>query len=212
MALFGSLSTAAPDADLPKPTIDLPTPKDAGDQTMVVAGGCFWCTEGAIEQLVGVKDVTSGYAGGPKELANYEAVCSGRSGHAEAIRITYDPSKISYGTLLQVFFTAHDPTTKDRQGNDAGPQYRSAIFYKNDEEKKVAESYIKQLNDAKTFGKPVVTTLEPLKPDGFYVAEKYHQDYATLNPEKPYICAVADPKIKKVQKHFPDLIKKAEKK
>jgi peptide-methionine (S)-S-oxide reductase len=214
MSLFGSTghTAAAAEADLPKPNIDLPTPTSGGDQTVVFAGGCFWCTEGAIEQVVGVKDVISGYAGGTKETANYEAVCSGRTGHAEAIRITYDPAKISYGTLLQIFFTAHDPTTKDRQGNDRGPQYRSAIFFQSEDEKKVAEAYIKQLNDAKVFGNPVVTTLEPLKADGFYVAEKYHQDYASLNPTQPYICNVADPKIQKVKKHFPNLIKKDEKK
>src|SRR5690349_17409465 len=135
---------------LPKPTIDLPKSDKVGQTRIVVlAGGCFWCTEGAFAQFKGVSDVTSGYAGDTKDKASYQRVCDGDTNHAEAIKITYDPSVISYGQLLQIFFLAHDPTTKDRQGNDVGHQYRSAIFYANDDEKKVAETYIKQLNDAK---------------------------------------------------------------
>lgn len=208
MALFSALSCNAAEQALPKPAKDIPASGEPGNRAIYLAGGCFWCTEGAIEQIIGVKSVVSGYAGGTKESANYKEVCTGRTGHAEAIRITYDPAKISYGTLLQIFFVAHDPTTKDRQGNDVGPQYRSAIFYQNEEEKAVAAAYIKQLDEAKVFGRPIVTTLEPLKPDGFYEAEKYHQDYVENNPTQGYVCAVAVPKMDKVKKAFPELIKK----
>jgi peptide-methionine (S)-S-oxide reductase len=197
-------------ADLPKPATDLPKPKDNAEQTLIVGGGCFWCTEAAIEILQGVKDVVSGYSGGTKETANYKAVCTGTTGHAEVIRITYDPAKISYGELMRVFFTAHDPTTKDQQGADRGTQYRSAIFYQSEDERKVAEAYIKQLNDANYFGKPVVTTLE--KFEAFYPAEDYHQNYARANPEQGYIQHVALPKVKKVLDHFKDQVKKDERK
>src|SRR3954454_1528440 len=136
---------------LPKPATDLPAAKAGETRTVVLAGGCFWCTEGAFAQFRGVKTVVSGYAGDTKETANYRTVCGGETNHAEAIRITYDPNVITYGQLLQIFFLAHDPTTKDRQGNDVGRQYRSAIFFANDDEKKVAQAYIKQLDDAKVF-------------------------------------------------------------
>jgi peptide-methionine (S)-S-oxide reductase len=198
---------------LPAPEVNLESEKSAkeGDtRTAVFANGCFWCTEAVFEQLEGVNDVVSGYAGGTKETANYEAVCSGRTGHAEAVRVTYEPAKISYGQLLRVFFATHDPTTKDRQGPDTGPQYRSAIFYANDEEKKVAEAYLKQLTAAKAFDRPIVTTLEPLKPDGFYEAEIYHQNYAVCNPNNPYIRAQATPKVRKVRESFKDQVKPAE--
>ena len=191
--------------DLPKPQVDLP-PAQSGDiRTAVFAGGCFWCTEAVFEQLNGVIDVTSGYAGGSKDTATYEQVGSGRTGHAESIRITYDPAKITYGELLRVFFTAHDPTTKDRQGPDEGTQYRSAIFYDSDEQKRVAEAYIKQLNDAKAFSDPIVTTVEPL--NGFFPAEKYHQDFAAEHPDHPYILRFAVPKVQKVKSHFKDDLK-----
>ena len=195
---------------LPAPELNLESEKDAkaGEtRTAVLANGCFWCTEAVFEQLEGVTDVVSGYAGGTKETANYEAVCSGRTGHAEAVRVTYEPAKISYGQLLRVFFATHDPTTKNRQGPDVGPQYRSAIFYANEEEKKVAEGYLKQLTSAKAFDRPIVTTLEPLKPDGFYEAELYHQNYAVCNPANPYIRAQAVPKVKKVREAFKDQVK-----
>jgi peptide-methionine (S)-S-oxide reductase len=162
------------------------------------------------EQLEGVGDVISGYAGGTKETANYEAVCSGTTAHAEAVRVTYEPAKISYGQLLRVFYATHDPTTKNQQGPDRGPQYRSAIFYENDDQKRVAESYLKQLAAAKSFPKPVVTTLEPLKPDGFYEAELYHQNYAACNAGNPYIRAQATPKVKKVREKFADQVKKTD--
>lgn len=192
--------------DLPKPAADLPAPKDNADQTIILAGGCFWCTEASFEILDGVKDVVSGYSGGAKETANYRAVCNGDTGHAEAIRITYDPAKISYGRLLQVFFTAHNPTTKNQQGNDRGTQYRSAIFYQNQDEKRVAEAYIKQLNDAKAFDRPIVTTLEEFK--AFYPAEDYHQNYARAHPNDGYIVNVSLPHVKKVVDHFKDQLKK----
>jgi len=179
---------------------------------MVVASGCFWCTEAVFEELEGVGDVVSGYAGGSKETANYEAVCTGTTGHAEAIRIPYEPAKVSYAQLLRVFFATHDPTTLNRQGNDSGPQYRSTIFYENDEQKKVAEAYLKQLEEAKAFKRPIVTTLEPLKPGGFYDAELYHQNYATCNPGNPYIRSQAVPKVKKVREKFADQLKKDGKK
>jgi peptide-methionine (S)-S-oxide reductase len=194
--------------ELPKPAVELPAPKEKGDQTFIVAGGCFWCTEASFEILDGVKDVVSGYSGGAKETANYEAVCTGRTGHAESIRITYDPAKISYSKLLQVFFTAHNPTTLNRQGNDEGTQYRSAIFYQSEDEKKVAEAYIKQLNDAKAFDKPVVTSVE--KFNAFYPAEDYHQDYAKKHPDNGYIVGVALPHVKHVMDRFKDELKKEE--
>jgi methionine-S-sulfoxide reductase len=174
--------------------------------TAVLAGGCFWCTEAAFEQLEGVVDVTSGYAGGGAETANYRAVCGGDTGHAEAIRISYDPAKISYEQLLDVFFDAHDPTQLNRQGNDVGTQYRSAIFYANDAEKRAAETKIRQLNEAKYFTRPIVTTLEPLRE--FFPAEDYHQDYARNNPGQPYIQAVSIPKVCKVREKHAALLRR----
>jgi methionine-S-sulfoxide reductase len=174
-------------------------------KTITLAGGCFWCTEAAFEQLAGVLDVTSGYIGGTRETANYRAVCGGDTGHAEAIRITYDPTKISYETLLDVFFDAHDPTQLNRQGNDVGTQYRSAIFYATDEEKRLAEAKIRALNESKHFPRPIVTALEPLAE--FYPAEDYHQDYARLNPEQPYVQAVSIPKACKVREKHAALIR-----
>ena len=198
----------------PKPAVDLPADKDAEPgqtKTIVLGGGCFWCVESVFEQFEGVSDVVSGYAGGTKETANYKAVSAGETAHAEVVRITYDPTKITYGQLLQVFFGTHDPTTKDRQGPDSGPQYRSAIFYANDEEKRVAEAYIKQLDESKAFDKTIVTTLEPLaKPEAFYVAEDYHQDYTVCNPNNPYIRAQALPKIAKVREKFKSQTKPAQ--
>jgi peptide-methionine (S)-S-oxide reductase len=204
---FGAFSCDHPTygaSDLPKPKADLPTTQPS-PQKAVFAGGCFWCTEAVFQQLKGVSDVTSGYAGDSKQTANYERVSAGDTNHAEAIQITYDPSQISYGELLRVFFATHDPTTKDRQGPDTGRQYRSAVFYLSDEQKKVAEAYIAQLQEAKAFDKKIVTTLEPLTE--FYPAEKYHQDFMTLNPTHPYIQHWAVPKVEKVQKSFPEQAK-----
>ena len=182
----------------PDPVEDLTIPPGAGPQTLVVAGGCFWCTEGVFEHAAGVLDVVSGYAGDSAATANYRVVCSGETNHAEVIRITYDPGKTNFGKLLKLFFAiAHDPTTLDRQGNDQGRQYRSAIFYANEDEKRIAAAYIKQLNDAKIFKCPIVTTLEPLKE--FFEAEEYHQDFVRNNPSHPYIVQAAMPKVKKAK-------------
>jgi peptide-methionine (S)-S-oxide reductase len=190
---------------LPQPTVDVPLGKPGELRKAVFAGGCFWCTEAVFQQLEGVTEVMPGYSGGSKETANYEDVCTGTTGHAEAMQITYDASKISFGQLLRVFMTMHDPTTKDRQGPDVGPQYRSAVFYNNDEEKKVTEAYIKTLDAAKSYPNPVVTTLEPLK--AFYPAEEYHRDYAARNPRQAYILQQALPKIEKLRKKVPDEVK-----
>ncbi|MDX1565307.1 MAG: peptide-methionine (S)-S-oxide reductase MsrA [Phycisphaeraceae bacterium] len=170
----------------------------------VFAGGCFWCTEAVFEQLRGVSDVTSGYCGGSADTADYESVCTGRTGHAEAVKITYDPNVVSYEKLLEVFFATHDPTTKNRQGPDIGPQYRSAIFYTDDDQKDRAEKFIKALNDSGSFGAPIVTTLEPL--EQFHPAEAYHQDFARQNPDHPYVCQSSWPKVAKAREKFPDLI------
>lgn len=173
---------------------------------IVLAGGCFWCVEAVYEQLDGVVDVESGYSGGDAFTANYRAVTTGKTSHAEAVRITYDASKITLGTLLKVFFTtAHDPTTLNRQGADVGPQYRSAIFYETDKQKQIAQDYIKQLNEAKYHASPIVTTLEPL--EVFYPAETYHQDYAQNNPNDRYIQGVSQPKVDKTREKHKDLLK-----
>lgn len=174
-------------------------------KTVVLAGGCFWCTEAAFEQLEGVLDVTSGYIGGAAATANYKAVCGGDTGHAEAIRITFDPETISYEQLLDVFFDAHDPTQLNRQGNDIGTQYRSAIFYASDDDKQAAAAKIAALNEKRAFPRPIVTTLEPLSQ--FYPAEDYHQDYARHNPEQPYIQAVSMPKACKVREKYAGMVR-----
>jgi len=179
---------------------------------VVFAGGCFWCVEAVFEELDGVFDAVSGYAGGTEATANYKDVCSGKTKHAEVVKIIYDPSKISFGELLRVHFSTHNPTTLNRQGADVGPQYRSAIFYANDEERALAAKYIETLNKDKVFTSPVVTTLEPLKK--FYPAESYHQNYVCENPDQGYVRAVALPKVEKVRKEFKDKLKQppAEKK
>jgi peptide methionine sulfoxide reductase msrA/msrB len=175
--------------------------------TLVLAGGCFWCTESVFEPLQGVIDVVSGYAGGKAETANYDAVSSGGTKHAEAIRITYDPSTISYDKLLEIFFTvAHDPTTLNRQGGDVGPQYRSAIFFADEQEKQAAQRVIDRLTEQHTFDNPIVTTLEPLTE--FYPAEGYHQDYVEQNPNQPYVRAVAIPKVEKLKQKHGDMLKR----
>jgi peptide-methionine (S)-S-oxide reductase len=200
--MFGTIACSRGEVDwrkFPDPQQDLNVAPDAGPQTMVLAGGCFWCTEGVFENTPGVIDVVSGYAGGSRQTADYETVSTGQTGHAEAIRITYDPAKTSYGKLLKAFLSiAHDPTQLNRQGPDTGTQYRSAIFYASDDQKRVAAAYIKQLDDAKVFASPIVTTLEPL--DRFYEAEKYHQDFVRLNPDYPYVIMQALPKVRKAIK------------
>src|SRR6516162_2736963 len=165
----------------PDPNFDLPLASSPTPQSAVLAGGCFWCVDAVYQQLDGVTSVTSGYAGGTKETANYRTVCSGTTDHAESIKIEFDASKLTYGQLLKVFFSvAHDPTHLNRQGNDVGRQYRSTIFYADDEQKRIAEAYIRQLNEEHVFNDPIATTLEKL--ETFYVAEDYHQDYAARNP------------------------------
>jgi peptide-methionine (S)-S-oxide reductase len=194
----------APSApQLPGPVLD---PKTSGEQTAVLAGGCFWGVEAVFEALAGVKDVVSGYAGGSKNSANYRVVSQGTTGHAESVKITYDPAKISYGQLLKVFFAvAHDPTQLNRQGPDEGPQYRSAIFFNGPEQKAVAEAYIGQLNDAKIFPRRIVTKVVTF--EGFYPAEPEHQDFIRRNPWNPYVLANDRPKLELLEKEFPELLK-----
>jgi len=207
LALFAAGGTlmAADTHAFPDPAVD--GKPAAGKQTAVFAGGCFWCTEAVFEIVDGVDDVISGYAGGTKETAKYDIVSSGRTGHAEAVLITYDPKKTSYGQLLKIFFSvAHDPTTLNRQGPDYGPQYRSAVFYLNDEQKRVTEAYIKQINDAKVLRSAIVTQVAPL--EKFYTAEGYHQDYAVQNRANPYIVNVSDPKVEKLKKMYPGCVRK----
>ena len=179
-------------------------PTAPGLQTLVVAGGCFWGIEAVFEHIKGVTDAVSGYAGGTKGTAEYETVSTGTTGHAESVKITYDPAKVSLEKLLQVFFSvAHDPTQLNRQGPDVGPQYRSAIFFASEEQAKVARAYIDQLTKAKTFSKPIVTQV--VKLDQFYPAEEYHQDFAEKNPTYPYIVYNDRPKVENLKREFPDL-------
>lgn len=194
----------------PDPIVDIEPSKQAGTEAVaVLAGGCFWCVEAVYLQLDGVLKVTSGYAGGTADTANYRAVCGGMTNHAEAVQVTYDPSRIAYGQILKVFFwIAHDPTQLNRQGNDVGRQYRSAIFYADERQRNVAAAYIRQLDDARVFPGPIVTTLEPL--EAFFEAEPYHQNYAARNPAQPYVAFVAAPKVEKLRSRLPDRLKDAE--
>ena len=188
----------------PEPEQDLSAAE--GEQRVVLAGGCFWCVEAVIQAMDGVTRVESGYAGGLPETANYEAVCSGTTGHAEAVDVHYDPARVSFGELLRVFFSvAHDPTQLNRQGNDRGTQYRSAVFYETPEQKQVVGSYIRQLNEAGVYSDPIVTAQEPL--NAFYPAEVHHQNFAARNPRQPYIMAVAAPKMEKLIDGFSDRLK-----
>ena len=196
---------AQPLRDVPLPAKDIAADKVSAPQTLVIAGGCFWSTQAVFEKLKGVSGVVAGYAGGDKDTATYEQVCSGTTGHAESVQITYDPAVISYGTLLRVYFTIFDPTTLNQQGNDVGTNYRSAIFYSSDAQKDVAQSYIHQLDDAHVFKDPIVTSLEPLK--GFYSAEDYHQDFAAKHPDHPYVQFCDVPKLKVLHEKFADLLK-----
>jgi len=178
---------------------------DAGD-TIVLAGGCFWCTEAVYRQLDGVLSVRPGYAGGTAQTANYQAVCSGETGHAEAIEIRFDPSRVALGQILKIFFSiAHDPTQLNRQGADVGTQYRSAIFYSNEAQHRLAEQYIRQIDAAQVFDARIATTLEPLAQ--FFAAEQYHHDYAARNPDQPYIRAVAAPRVEKLRAAHGEMLK-----
>jgi peptide-methionine (S)-S-oxide reductase len=193
-------SHAAEDAVvIPPPAADVPS--SDGLQTAVVSGGCFWGVQGVFQHTAGIASAVSGYAGGNKSTASYEQVSTGSTGHAESVQIKYDPKKISYGKILQIFFSVvHDPTQLNRQGPDSGTQYRSAIFTTSDEQKKVADAYIAQLNAAKVYPKPIVTKVGPLQ--GFFPAEDYHQDYLTLHPNQPYIAYNDLPKVENLKKMF----------
>lgn len=197
---WAATSQAAASPAVPAPTID--EAATAPTETAVLAGGCFWGVQGVFQHVQGVSSAVSGYAGGAAVTAKYRVVGSGATGHAEAVKVTFDPRKISYGRLLQIYFSvAHDPTELNRQGPDSGTQYRSTIFPANAEQEKVARSYIAQLNQANTFGKPLATTVEPQK--AFYPAEDYHQDFLTLNPTHPYIVVNDLPKVAELKRLFP---------
>ena len=199
-ALTVAPSLAAEDpVIIPAPAVDVQATSTI--QTAVLAGGCFWGVQGVFQHTAGVVNAVSGYAGGSKTTADYNMVSSGTTGHAESVEIKYDPNKISYGKILQIFFSvAHDPTQLNRQGPDSGTQYRSAIFTTSDEQKKIADAYIAQLNAAKVYRKPIVTKVGPL--EGFYPAEAYHQDYLTLHPNQPYIAYNDIPKVENLKKIF----------
>jgi peptide-methionine (S)-S-oxide reductase len=199
-AFVAAPSRAAEDAVvIPPPAMDAQA--SDGIQTAVIAGGCFWGVQGVFQHTAGVVNAVSGYAGGSKATADYQIVSTGTTGHAESVEIKYDPKKISYGKILQIFFSvAHDPTQLNRQGPDSGTQYRSAIFTTSDEQKKIADAYIAQLNAAKVYRKPIVTKVGPL--EGFYQAESYHQDYLTLHPNQPYIAYNDIPKVENLKKIF----------
>jgi len=175
-------------------------------QTATLAGGCFWCLEAVYDEIKGVQGVESGYAGGHMDNPTYRAVCNGDTGHAEVVQVHFDPNVVSYRDLLNVFFAIHDPTTLNRQGADTGTQYRSAIFYHDDEQKRIAEELIKDLNAQKIWDRPIVT--EVTKLDKFYMAEDYHQEYFARNPYQPYCMAVVSPKVSKFRKHFIEMLKK----
>ena len=188
----------------PDPAIDTSLASSPSQQTAVVAGGCFWGIQAVFQHVKGVINATSGYSGGSEKTAEYEVVSTGSTGHAESVRITYDPAQITYGQLLKVFFSvAHDPTELNRQGPDEGSQYRSVIFYNSDDQKRIAQAYIAQLDQTKVFRHPIVTQLVPLK--AFYPAEAYHQNYATLHPDNPYIFINDAPKVAHLRKEFPQL-------
>jgi peptide-methionine (S)-S-oxide reductase len=204
VAYMGRPAAAAEDAVvIPPPAADKPL-NGEGTQTAVLAGGCFWGVQGVFQHTKGVISAVSGYAGGAKDTAVYETVGSGRTGHAEAVQIKFDPTQISYGKLLQIYFSVvHDPTQLNRQGPDTGTQYRSTIFAANEDQKKIAQAYIAQLNAAKVYPKPIVTTIETGMP--FYPAEGYHQDYLTLHPFQPYIAYNDIPKVENLKRMFADV-------
>lgn len=206
-AIVASLAFAGSKSVFPDPVVDQTKTAEHGKQTAVLAGGCFWGVEAVFDHLKGVTDVVSGFSGGDKSTAHYETVSTGRTGHAESVKITYDPSQITYGELLKVYFAvAHDPTELNRQGPDTGTQYRSAVFYADEEQKKIAEAYIKQLNEAKVFSRPIATQVVPLK--GFYSAESYHQKYLQNHPDQPYIVYNDLPKLAALKKQYPAMCKR----
>jgi peptide-methionine (S)-S-oxide reductase len=201
IAAFAALPSRAAEQAVVIPAPAMDAQPSGALQTAVIAGGCFWGVQGVFQHTAGVVSAVSGYSGGSKATADYNMVSTGSTGHAEAVQIKYDPNKISYGKILQIFFSVvHDPTQLNRQGPDTGPQYRSAIFTTGDEQKKVAETYIAQLNAAKVYKKPIVTKIAPL--EAFYPAEAYHQDYLTLHPNQPYIAYNDIPKVEALKKMF----------
>jgi peptide-methionine (S)-S-oxide reductase len=203
-ALTGCTVQAASHSPIPPLQADVALAKTSSRQTAVFAGGCFWGTQSVFERVKGVVDTNAGYAGGAAATATYDQVTSETTGHAESVQVVYDPSKITYGELLRIFFSvAHDPTQLNRQGPDVGTSYRSAIFYANEEQHRLATAYIRQLNQEKAFSGPIVTQVAPLQ--GFYKAEDYHQDYALNNPANPYILICDRPKIEALKQQFPEL-------
>lgn len=210
-SFFGALGVGqkAPPAarePIPAPMVDDTLTVKHGKQVAIFAGGCFWGTQSVFERVKGVLDTTAGYAGGNKETATYAQVTTETTGHAESVRVVYDPAVITYGTLLRVFFSVgHDPTQLNRQGPDVGPSYRSAVFTTSDQQRRIVEAYIRQLDAAHVFSRPIVTEVAPLK--GFYDAESYHQDYALHNPDNPYIQVCDRPKISALRQQFPGLFR-----
>jgi peptide-methionine (S)-S-oxide reductase len=197
-------SATATVAGIPDPAVDTPLAAAKGEQVAVFAGGCFWGIQAVFQHVKGVKRATSGYSGGAAQTAHYELVSEGDTGHAESVQVVYDPSQITYGQLLKVFFAvAHDPTELNRQGPDTGTQYRSAVFYANDEQKRIAAAYIEQLNQAKVFDRAIVTQVVAL--NAFYRAEGYHQDYAIKHPDNPYIVGNDLPKVENLRRQLPGL-------
>jgi len=203
-SISADVAVAVPRQPIPPAKVDAPLAVAAGKETAVFAGGCFWGTQAVFERVKGVIETTAGFAGGSARTATYDQVITETTGHAESVEVVYDPSRITYGQLLRIFFSvAHDPTELNRQGPDVGTSYRSAIFYTNDEQKRIATAYIAQLDTAKVFPKRIVTEITPLK--GFYRAEEYHQDYALKNPTSAYIQICDLPKIKALKQQFPEL-------
>ena len=204
ISILAIVTVAAPNQPIPPAKVDAPRAAASGKETAVFAGGCFWGIQAVFERVKGVVKTTAGYAGGSAATATYDQVTTETTGHAESVEVVYDPSRITYGQLLRVFFSvAHDPTELNRQGPDVGTSYRSAIFYTSDEQKRIASAYIAQLDAAKVFPQRIVTEVSPLK--GFYRAEDYHQDYALKNPGNPYIQICDLPKISALKQQFPDL-------
>jgi peptide-methionine (S)-S-oxide reductase len=206
LSLAGAVAcrTTSAAVRIPDPANDAPLAKVKGSETVVLAGGCFWGIQAVFEHVKGVSAVTAGYSGGSADTAQYETVSNGTTGHAESVKIAYDPSQISYGQLLKVYFSvAHDPTQLNRQGPDEGTQYRSAIFYGTDDQKGIAQAYIDQLNKAKVFSRPIVTQVVALK--AFYAAEDYHQDYAVHHPDDLYIRINDLPKVEHLREQLPEL-------
>lgn len=201
--LFAKSTSAAGSGPIPAAVTDDALAKAPGTAKAVFAGGCFWGTQAVFERVKGVVDTTVGYSGGSATTATYDQVTTETTGHAESVEVVYDPSKLTYGQLLRIFFSvAHDPTQLNRQGPDVGPSYRSAIFYKNEDQKRIAQAYIAQLDAAHVFARPIVTEVSKLK--GFYRGEDYHQDYALKNPGNPYILVCDRPKIEALKKEFPE--------